>query len=60
MLNDAEQAANASAATKVADVEARLAVQTGTVADLNRQVTQIDTAIEQTTAHGRGKAADIP
>jgi hypothetical protein len=29
----------------------------GVVADLDRRVAQIDTAIEQTTAHGRGKAA---
>jgi hypothetical protein len=29
------------------------------VADLDRRVAQIDTAIEQTTAHGRGKAAMV-
>ena len=52
-------AGDLSVASKAADVEARLGVQAGIVADLNRRVAQIDTAIEQTTAHGRGKAAMV-
>jgi len=52
-------AGDLTVASKAADVEARLGVQAGIVADLNRRVAQIDTAIEQTTAHGRGKAAMV-
>jgi len=40
-----------------ADVEARLSVQAGVVADLDRQIAQIDTAIEKTTERGRGTSA---
>ena len=52
-------AGDLTVASKAADVEARLSVQAGMVADLDRRVDQIDTAIEQTTAHGRGKAAMV-
>jgi hypothetical protein len=52
-------AGDVTVASKAADVEARLGVQAGIVEDLDRRVAQIDTAIEQTTAHGRGKAAMV-
>ena len=52
-------AGDLSVARKAADIEARLSVQAGVVADIDRRLSQIDTAIEQTTAHGRGKAAMV-
>jgi hypothetical protein len=52
-------AGDLTVASKAADVEARLGVQAGIVADLDRRVAQIDTAIEQDTAHGRGRAAMV-
>jgi hypothetical protein len=40
-------------ADTVADIEARLAIQAQTVADLDRRIAQIDTAIEESTRLGR-------
>jgi hypothetical protein len=40
-----------------ADVEARLGVQAGVVADLDRRIAQIDTAIDKATAGGRTTSA---
>ena len=40
-------------ADKTADTEARLAIQGQTVADLDRRIAQIDTAIEESTRLGR-------
>jgi hypothetical protein len=52
-------AGDLTVASKAADIDARLSVQAGIVADLDRRIAQIDAAIEQTTAHGRGKAAMV-
>jgi hypothetical protein len=38
---------------RTADIEARLAIQGRTVADLDRRIAQIDTAIEESTRLGR-------
>src|SRR6516165_9991284 len=38
---------------RTADIDARLAVQSQTVADLDRRIAQIDAAIEQSTRLGR-------
>jgi hypothetical protein len=40
-----------------ADVDARLSVQAGVVADLDRRIAQIDTAIDKATEKGRTGAA---
>jgi hypothetical protein len=40
-------------ADRAADIEARLAIQGRTVADLDRRIAQIDTAIEESTRLGR-------
>jgi hypothetical protein len=40
-------------ADKAADTEARLAIQVQTVADLDRRITQIDAAVEESTRLGR-------
>jgi hypothetical protein len=40
-----------------ADVEARLSVQAGVVVDLDRRITQIDTAVEKATERGRSTSA---
>jgi uncharacterized coiled-coil protein SlyX len=40
-------------ADRTADIEARLAIQARTVADLDRRIAQIDTAIEESTRLGR-------
>jgi hypothetical protein len=48
-----------SVASRAAEVEAGLGVQAGLLADIDRRLSQIDSAIEQTTAHGRGKAATV-
>jgi hypothetical protein len=40
-----------------ADVEARLSLQAGVVADIDRRIAQIDAAVEKTTARGRGASA---
>ena len=52
-------AGDLTVASKGADIDARLSVQAGVVTDIDRRISQIDTAIEQTTAHGRGKAAMV-
>jgi hypothetical protein len=44
-------------ASRAADVEARLTVQAGVVADLDRRIGQVDAAVEKTTERGHGKAA---
>jgi hypothetical protein len=43
--------------TKGADVDARVSVQAGVVADLDRRIAQIDGAIEKATAKGRTSSA---
>jgi uncharacterized coiled-coil protein SlyX len=40
-------------ADRTADIEARLAMQGRTVADLDRRIAQIDAAIEESTRLGR-------
>jgi hypothetical protein len=50
-------AGDLNVASKAADIDARLSVQAGVVADLERRIGQIDGAVEQATAHGRAKAA---
>jgi len=45
--------------SKAADIDARLSMQAGVVTDIDRRLSQIDTAIEQTTAQGHGKAAMV-
>ena len=40
-----------------ADVEARLGVQAGVVADIDRRIAQIDSAIEKATTSGRTTSA---
>jgi len=50
-------AGDVTVASKTAEIDARLSVQAGVVADFDRRVAQIDTAIEQTTANGRAKVA---
>jgi hypothetical protein len=40
-----------------ADVEARLGVQAGVLADIDRRIAQIDTAVDQATARGRTTSA---
>lgn len=42
---------------RAADVDARLSVHAGVVADLDRQLAQIDSAVEKTTAKGRTASA---
>jgi hypothetical protein len=44
-------------ADRTADIDARLAIQDQTVADLDRRIAQIDTAIEQSTRLGRPVSA---
>jgi hypothetical protein len=44
-------------AGRAADIEARSAVQAGVVADLDRQIAQIDRAVEAATAKGRTAGA---
>jgi hypothetical protein len=48
---------NLAVAGRAADVDARLSVQTSLVADLDRQLAQIDAAVEKATAKGRTNAA---
>jgi hypothetical protein len=43
--------------TRGAEVAARLSLQASVVADLDRRIAQIDGAVEQTTAKGRGASA---
>jgi hypothetical protein len=44
-------------AGRAADVEARLAVRAGLVADLDRRIAQIDSAVEEATKRGRTNGA---
>jgi hypothetical protein len=46
-------------AGRTADIDARIAVQTVTVADLDRRIAQIDTAVEKATDRGRTAVAMI-
>jgi hypothetical protein len=48
---------NLAVAGRAADVDARLSVQTSLVADLDRQLAQIDAAVEKATSKGRTNAA---
>jgi hypothetical protein len=50
-------AGDLTVASRAADVDARLTVQAGVVADLDRQIGQVDAAVEKTADRGRGKAA---
>jgi uncharacterized coiled-coil protein SlyX len=52
-----ELAGNLNVAGRTADIEARLSVQTGVVADLDRRIAQIDTAVEKATDRGRSAVA---
>lgn len=46
-------AGDLTVASRATDVEARLAVQAGVVADLDRRISQVDTAVEKTAAAAR-------
>jgi hypothetical protein len=50
-------AGDLTVSSKAAAVEARLTVQAGVVADLDRRIGQVDAAVEKITERGRGKAA---
>jgi hypothetical protein len=50
-------AGDLAVAGRGADIEARLAMQAGAVADLDRRIAQIDTAIEKATEKGRTVSA---
>jgi hypothetical protein len=50
-------AGDLAVAGNAADVEARLAVQAAVVADLDRRIAQIDTAVEESTKRGRTNSA---
>jgi hypothetical protein len=50
-------AGDLAVASRGADIEARLSMQAGVVADLDRRIAQIDTAIEKATEKGRSAAA---
>jgi hypothetical protein len=50
-------AGDLAVASKAADVDARLTVQAGIVADLDRRIGQVDVAVEKIADRGRGKAA---
>jgi hypothetical protein len=50
-------AGDLQAGRQAADVDARIGVQAGVVADLDRRIAQVDAAVERTAEHGRGKAA---
>ena len=43
--------------SRAADVDARIQVQAGIVADIDRRIAQIDTAVDQATARGRTNSA---
>ncbi|HEY6259919.1 MAG TPA: hypothetical protein VIY51_29425 [Xanthobacteraceae bacterium] len=51
------QASDLTVSAHQADVGARLIVQTGILADIDRRISQIDSAVEKTADHGRGKTA---
>jgi hypothetical protein len=40
-----------------ADVDARLSVQSGIVADIDHRIAEVDAAVEKTADRGRGKVA---
>jgi hypothetical protein len=50
-------AGDLAVAGRAADVEARLAVQSGVLADLDRRIAQIDSAVEESTRRGRSVSA---
>jgi hypothetical protein len=50
-------AGDLTVAARAADIDARLQVQAGVVADLDRRIGQVDAAVEKITERGRGKAA---
>jgi hypothetical protein len=50
-------AGETAVAGRAADIDGRIMVQAGVVADLDRRIAQIDSAVEKTTAKGRGGAA---
>jgi hypothetical protein len=50
-------AGDVTAAGRFADIDARLAVQTALVSDLDRRIAQIDAAVEKATSKGRTAAA---
>ncbi len=50
-------AGDLSVASRAAEVEARLSVQAGVVADLDRRLGQIDAAVDNSLHHGNSKAA---
>jgi hypothetical protein len=53
-------AGETAVAGRAADIDARITVQTGILADIERRVSQIDGAVEKATAKGRtGSAMDL-
>jgi hypothetical protein len=50
-------AGNVRVASEAAEIDARIAVQTGVVADLDRRIGQIDAAVDTATQHDRVNAA---
>jgi len=52
-----ELAGNLNVAGRSADVDARISVQAGVVADFDRRIAQIDTAVEKATDRGRTAVA---
>jgi hypothetical protein len=44
-------------AGRAAEIDARITVQAGIVADVDRRIGQVDAAVEKTADRGRGKAA---
>src|SRR5215472_16733326 len=50
-------AGEVSAARRSADVDARISLQAGVVADLDRRIGQIDGAVEKATSKGRTASA---
>jgi hypothetical protein len=54
---DQNAAVDLALADKTADIDARLAIQGQTVADLDRRIAQIDTAIDASTRLGRPRGA---
>jgi hypothetical protein len=44
-------------AGRAAEIDARITLQAGLVADIDRRIAQIDSAVDKTTAKGRGAAA---
>jgi hypothetical protein len=50
-------AGETAVAGRAAEIDARITVQAGVVADIDRRIAQIDSAVDKTTAKGRGGAA---